>query len=181
MLLVHIHQGISVSALQLAAATGAIANGGVLMRPYIVERIIDSRGREIDSFGPQAVRRVVSPDTAAIIARMMRTVVENGTGTGAALDEYQVSGKTGTAQKIDQNGQYDKGKFIASFIGFVPSEKPELVILVVVDEPEKNHYGGIVAGPAFRKIAETTLDYLNVAPKKGYRKLMVSRKREAAG
>ena len=174
-------QGISVSALQLAAATGAIANGGVLMRPYIVERVIDSRGREIDAFGPQAVRRVVSPDTAAILARMMRTVVENGTGTMAALDEYLVSGKTGTAQKIDQSGQYDKGKFIASFIGFVPSEKPELVILVVVDEPEKNHYGGIVAGPAFRKIAETTLDYLNVAPKKGYRKLMVSRKREAAG
>jgi len=174
-------QGISVSALQLAAATGAIANGGVLMRPYIVERVIDSKGREIDSFGPQAVRRVVSPDTAAIIARMMRTVVENGTGTRAAIDAYLVSGKTGTAQKIDQNGQYDKEKFIASFIGFVPSEKPELVILVVVDEPGKNHYGGIVAGPAFRKIAETTLDYLNVAPKKGYRKLMVSRKREAAG
>jgi cell division protein FtsI (penicillin-binding protein 3) len=174
-------QGISVSALQLAAATGAIANGGVLMRPYIVERVIDSKGREIDSFGPQAVRQVVSPDTAAIIARMMRTVVENGTGTKAALDEYLVSGKTGTAQKIDQNGQYDKGKFIASFIGFVPSEKPELVILVMVDEPEKNHYGGTVAGPAFRKIAETTLDYLNVAPKKGRGKLMVSRKREAAG
>ena len=174
-------QGISVSALQLAAATAAIANGGVLMRPYIVERVSDSRGREIESFKPHAVRQVVSPGTAAVIARMMRTVVENGTGTMAAMDEYLVSGKTGTAQKIDQNGNYDKGKFIASFTGFVPSKKPELVILVVIDEPEKNHYGGVVAGPAFRKIAETTLDYLNIAPEKGRGKLMVSRERGAAG
>ncbi len=174
-------QGVSVSALQLATATGAIANGGVLMQPYIVKLVSDSKGREIDAFKPQAVRRVISPDTAAIIARMMRTVVENGTGTTAALDEYLVSGKTGTAQKIDQDGNYDKGKFIASFTGFVPSEKPELVILVVIDEPEKNHYGGIVAGPAFRKIAETTLDYLNIAPRKGRGKLMVSREGGAAG
>ena len=174
-------QGISVSALQLAAATAAIANQGVLMRPFIVKKITDSKNREVKSFGPQAVRRVVSPNTATIIARMMQTVVENGTGTMAALDEYFVSGKTGTAQKIDQNGKYDKGKFIASFTGFVPAEKPELVILVVVDEPQKNHYGGTVAGPAFRKIAETTLDYLNIAPKKGDRKLIVSREREAAG
>ena len=99
----------------------------------------------------------------------------------AALDEYRVSGKTGTAQKTDQEGNYDNGKFVASFTGFVPSEKPELVILVVVDEPGTDHYGGIVAGPAFRKIAETTLDYLNIAPEKGRGKLIVSRKSEAAG
>jgi cell division protein FtsI (penicillin-binding protein 3) len=174
-------QGLSVSALQLAAATGAIANGGVLMRPYIVARVTDTRGREIEAYGPEPVRRVVSAGTAAIVARMMQSVVGNGTGTLAALNEYQVSGKTGTAQKTDKSGGYASDKFIASFTGFVPSEKPELVILVVVDEPEESHYGGTVAGPAFRKIAETTLDYLNIAPAKGRRPLIVSRESEVKG
>jgi len=174
-------QGLSVSALQLAAATGAIANGGVLMRPYIVARVTDTRDREIEAYGPKPVRRVVSAGTAAIVARMMQSVVENGTGTLAALNEYQVSGKTGTAQKTDESGGYANEKFIASFTGFVPSEKPELVILVVVDEPEENHYGGTVAGPAFRKIAETALDYLNIAPTRGRGNLIVSRKSEAKG
>jgi cell division protein FtsI (penicillin-binding protein 3) len=174
-------QGLSVSALQLAAATGAIANGGVLMRPYIVARVTDTRGREIEAYGPEPVRRVVSAGTAAIVARMMQSVVGNGTGTLAALNEYQVSGKTGTAQKTDKSGGYASDKFIASFTGFVPSEKPELVILVVVDEPEESHYGGTVAGPAFRKIAETTLDYLNIAPAKGRRNLIVSRESEVKG
>ncbi len=174
-------QGVSVSALQLVAATGAIANGGVFMQPYIVARVTDAKGREVSSPGPRAVRRVVSPGTATAVARMMATVVAAGTGTKAALDEYRVSGKTGTAQKTDLDGRYAKGKFVASFVGFVPSQKPELVILVVVDEPEKNHYGGTVAGPAFRQIAETTLDYLNIAPDRSSPKLVVSRESEAAG
>ncbi len=174
-------QGLSVSALQLAAATGAIANGGVLMRPYIVSRVTDARGREIKAYDPQPIRRVISADTATIVTQMMQTVVISGTGTQAALDEYQVSGKTGTAQKTDKGGGYHDKKFIASFTGFVPSEKPALVILVVVNEPEESHYGGTVAGPAFRKIAETTLDYLNIAPKKGHRNLIVSRESEATG
>jgi len=174
-------QGLSVSALQLVAATGAIANGGVLMRPYIVSRVTDARGREIKAYGPQPVRRVISADTAAIVTQMMQTVVTSGTGTQAALDEYQVSGKTGTAQKTDKGAGYHDKKFIASFTGFVPSEKPALVILVVVNEPEESHYGGTVAGPAFRKIAETTLDYLNIAPKEGHRNLVVSRESEATG
>jgi len=174
-------QGLSVSALQLAAATGAIANGGVLMRPYLVARVTDTRGREIETYGPRPIRRVVSAGTAAIVARMMQSVVENGTGTLGALAEYQASGKTGTAQKTAESGGYASDKFIASFVGFVPSEKPELVILVVVDEPEESHYGGTVAGPAFRKIAETTLDYLNIAPTRGHRNLIVSRESEATG
>ncbi len=174
-------QGLSVSALQLAAATSAIANGGTLMRPYIVARVTDARGREIETYGPQPVRRVISADTAAVVAHMMQTVVQDGTGTLAALAEYQVSGKTGTAQKTDKGVGYHNTKFIASFTGFVPAERPELVILVVVDEPEESHYGGTVAGPAFRKIAETTLDYLNIAPKKGHRNLIVSRESEATG
>jgi cell division protein FtsI (penicillin-binding protein 3) len=174
-------QGISVSALQLATATAAIANGGVLMQPHIVEKITDARGRVIESFNPRPVRRVVSTTTAATVADMMRRVVESGTGTLAALAEYEVSGKTGTAQKADETGSYDNDKFIASFTGFVPSRQPALVILVVVDEPQKNHYGGTVAGPAFRKIAEFTLDYLNIAPQSGRRKMIVSRESEARG
>jgi len=174
-------QGLSVSGLQLAAATSAIANGGVLMRPYLVARVTDTRGREIEAYGPTPIRRVVSAGTAAIVARMMQSVVADGTGTLAALAEYQASGKTGTAQKTGENGGYASDKFIASFAGFVPSEKPELVILVVVDEPEESHYGGTVAGPAFRKIAETTLDYLNIAPTRGHRRLIVARESEATG
>ena len=114
-------QGLSVSALQLAAATGAIANGGVLMRPYLVARVTDTRGREIETYGPKSIRRVVSAGTAAIVARMMQSVVEDGTGTLAALTEYQASGKTGTAQKPGESGGYASDKFIASFAGFVPS------------------------------------------------------------
>ena len=151
------------------------------MRPYLVARVTDTRGREIETYGPRPIRRVVSAGTAAIVARMMQSVVEDGTGTLGALAEYQASGKTGTAQKTAESGGYASDKFIASFVGFVPSEKPELVILVVVDEPEESHYGGTVAGPAFRKIAETTLDYLNIAPTRGRRNLIVSRESEVTG
>jgi len=98
---------------------------------------------------------------------MMRSVVEKeGTGRKAALKDYTVCGKTGTAQKINGKGEYGKEKYIASFIGFVPEENPKLAILVVVDEPQKNHYGGTVAAPVFRKIAYETLNYMNIPPRR---------------
>ena len=92
---------------------------------------------------------------------------EGGTGVQASMAGYAVCGKTGTAQKIDENGKYSKKKYIASFVGFVPAEHPEIAILVVVDEPADVSYGGIVAGPAFKKIAHETFNYLNVSPKGG--------------
>ncbi|CAH2032244.1 penicillin-binding protein [Trichlorobacter ammonificans] len=155
-------QGISVSALQLVAATSAVANGGTLMKPYLVERITDTNGQTIQSFSPQALRRIVSPSTAASVTRMMEGVVAaGGTGTNAALEEIKVAGKTGTAQKADSHGKgYSSTRRTASFIGFVPSDKPLMTILVVIDEPRTSPYGGVVAAPVFREVAINSLCYL---------------------
>lgn len=162
-------QGVSVSAIQLVAAVSAVANGGMLMKPYLVERITDDAGRVLQSFQPQLVRRVISAETAATVARMMETVVASGgTGTKAAVEGFRVAGKTGTAQKVDPVSKgYSPTKRTASFIGFVPAEKPQLTILVVVDEPTTSPYGGVVAAPAFREIAFNTLCYLKGTGGKG--------------
>jgi cell division protein FtsI (penicillin-binding protein 3) len=155
-------QGVSTSAMQLVSAVSAVANGGMLMKPYLVERVIDDAGRELKHIQPQAVRRVISADTAATVTRMMETVVANGgTGTKAAIEGFRVAGKTGTAQKVDPVSRgYSATKRTASFIGFVPADKPQLTILVVIDEPSTSPYGGVVAAPAFREIAFNTLCYL---------------------
>lgn len=173
-------QGISVSALQLITAVSAIANGGILMKPYIVQAITDQNGGLVETFGPKVIRRAVSSTTARTIARIMRTVIaKGGTGVHAALEGYSAGGKTGTAQKIDEKGEYTKGKYMASFVGFAPAEKPEVAILIIVDEPSKEHYGGIVAAPAFRKIANKTLNYLNIPPENKTDKLTASLENEA--
>lgn len=174
-------QGVSVSALQLVTATSAIANGGLIMRPRLVRAVTDARGRTVQEFGPTVLRRAVSQHTAQRVARMMQTAVAEGsTGTQAALAGYGVCGKTGTAQKVDKDGGYAKGRYVASFVGFVPVRRPVLTILVVVNEPEKGHYGGTVAAPAFRNIAHEALDYLGVPPETGDR-FMVYRTEEARG
>ncbi|MDP2644181.1 MAG: penicillin-binding protein 2 [Desulfobacterales bacterium] len=156
-------QGISVSAIQLISAVSAIANDGVLMKPYIVQAVVDRNGRLIRAYGPKKIKQAVSPSTSRAVKKMMAAVVtQGGTGTQAALEQFSVAGKTGTAQKIDAQGKYAEKKFIASFVGFAPVENPELAILVVVDEPQRANYGGVVAAPAFRKIAQETLNYLNI-------------------
>jgi len=161
-------QGISVSAIQLITAAAAIANDGILMKPYMVQAITNKHGRLIKSFGPVRVRRAISSETARQVRRMMQKVVTDGTGVKASLDGYSACGKTGTAQKIDGQGTYAKGKYVSSFVGFAPVESsaqiPGVTILVVIDEPLKHHYGGVVAAPVFRKIAQATLNYLNVSP-----------------
>ena len=171
-------QGVSVSALQLIVATSAVANKGILMRPYVVQAITDHNGRLIKSFGPRKIRRAISEKTAGTLSRIMQTVItEGGTGVNAALEGYSVCGKTGTAQKIDENGGYSYEKYVASFVGFAPMENPKIAVLVVVDEPQKQHYGSIVAAPAFKAIAQETLDYMHIAPKGKTDKLMVSLRR----
>jgi len=124
--------------------------------------VVDDAGRELQQMHPQPVRRVISADTAATVTRMMETVVTpGGTGTKAAIEGFRVAGKTGTAQKVDPVSRgYSATKRTASFIGFVPAEKPQLTILVVIDEPSTSPYGGVVAAPAFREIAFNTLCYL---------------------
>lgn len=159
-------QGVTASSIQLAAAFSAIANGGTLMKPYLVERVIDSEGNVIRSSSAQPVRRVVSEATAKSVARMMEGVaVEGGTGTNAAVEGYRVAGKTGTAQKVDPVTRgYSLTKRTASFIGFVPADRPRLTILVMIDEPKTSPYGGVVAAPAFSSIALQSLCYLKVPP-----------------
>lgn len=175
-------QGISVSAIQLAAAASAIANDGVLMKPLLVKAITDRKGRPVKTFGPEPVRRAVSSLTAKTIRRIMKTVItEGGTGVNAALEGYSVCGKTGTAQKIDESGTYAKNRYLASFVGFAPADHPELTILVIVDEPQGQNYGGIVAAPAFRQIALETLSYLNIPPGTDADRLRVSRGNRANG
>jgi len=163
-------QGVTATALQLTSAVSAVANGGNLMKPYLVDRVVDDNGVVLQQFGPQLKRRVISADTAKSVARMLEGVVgEGGTGTGAAVEGYRVAGKTGTAQKVEGR-TYSASKRIASFVGFVPVEKPRLTVLVMVDEPTANVYGGIVAAPAFSAISQQTLCYLNVPPDKSLKK-----------
>lgn len=159
-------QGVSLSTIQLVSALSAVANGGNLMKPYLVEQILDDSGKQVQKFEPQIVRRVISPETAQKLTKMMETVTgEGGTGTKAALDGYRVAGKTGTAQKVDPvTRTYSPSKRIGSFVGFVPANKPKLTIAVIIDEPQGVKYGGVVAAPAFRGIAQNSLAYLKIQP-----------------
>jgi cell division protein FtsI (penicillin-binding protein 3) len=145
--------GVSVSAIQMVSAVSAIANDGILMKPYIVSQI-NQNDEPVKRFKPQKIRRAVSARTARIVKNIMKTVItEGGTGVNAALDGYSVCGKTGTSRKLDETGQYSHNSHTASFIGFAPADKPEIAILVVVDEPKEKYYGGIVAAPLFKRAA----------------------------
>lgn len=167
--------GVSVSAVQLIAAFGAIANDGVLMRPRIVQAITDQQGQILQQFAPEEVRRVVSRQTAATLKEILQTVMlPGGTGINAALDGYSACGKTGTARKIDENGTYSNDRHVASFIGFAPAENPQVAVLVVIDEPKAQIYGGAVAAPVFKKIVQTALNYLNVPPRPATERLRVA-------
>lgn len=160
-------QGISTTPMQMVMAYAAIANGGMLMRPYVTRKVVSPAGEVLVDNQPQAVRRVVSERTAKLLAAMLRDVTtEGGTGTNAKVNGFDVAGKTGTAQKAER-GVYSAKKRVSSFVGFVPADNPRLVSLVLVDEPEGNVYGGVVAAPAFRNIAEGALRRLAVAPRDG--------------
>ncbi len=174
--------GISVSAVQLASAVSAIANRGLLMKPRVVLKVTDPRGRTIRAIEPQPVRQTISAQTADAITRMMEMVLtEGGTGVEAALEGYSACGKTGTAQKIGKDGTYTQDRYIASFAGFAPVEDPRLTIVVVVDEPQGNYYGGSVAAPVFREIAQSALGYLNVRPSERAPKMTVSNNTKETG
>jgi cell division protein FtsI (penicillin-binding protein 3) len=157
-------QGVSVTPVQMAAAFGAIANGGLLMRPFLVRRIVAPAGDVKLRNEPTVVRRVISARAAQTVTALLRRVVEEkgGTGEKARLDDFPVAGKTGTAQKVNlQTGGYST-KRIGSFVGFVPADRPRVVILVLIDEPGTSSYGGVVAAPVFRAIAASVLKRLGV-------------------
>ncbi|UCF56601.1 MAG: transpeptidase family protein [Deltaproteobacteria bacterium] len=171
-------QGMTVSSLQLAVAMAAIANGGKLIRPYVVKAVKDKFGRIVKETKPQMIRRVISLHTSKKVARVLEEVVsEEGTGPLAAIGGYRVAGKTGTSQKVDvRTKSYSDDDYVAIFVGFVPVDRPKLVILVMVDEPKGKPYGGLVAGPAFREVGAWALNHLRITPQ--FRLVKVEKEQE---
>ncbi len=174
-----IGQEIGVTPIQIAVAFSAIANGGSLMKPFLVSEVRDPKdkeGAERVTFGPVTVSRVVSEDTSRTLRQILQKVVESGTGQKAKPAGYTAAGKTGTAQKIDQRtGLYSKEDYVSSFAGFAPAGAPKLVIVVMVDSPVGVAWGGSVAAPVFKAVAEQSLTYLQVQPDDlGGRMLLVS-------
>jgi cell division protein FtsI (penicillin-binding protein 3) len=157
-------QGVAVTPIQMARAFAAIANGGLLVEPYVATRAVGAGGELVWERRPTVVRRVMRPETArAVTAMLERVVEEGGTGTRARIEGVRVAGKTGTAQKVEPGtGRYSPHGRIASFIGFLPADAPRLVILALVDEPRTSTYGGIVAAPVFRAIASEAIARLGV-------------------
>ena len=150
-----IGQEVAVTALQLVGAYSAIANGGYLMEPKIIKSILSDDGRVVEDARWTVVRQVVKPEVAAVLKNLLRSVTVSGTGKRARVAEIPVAGKTGTAQKVAQGtGRYDPSKWVASFVGMAPADDPQLVCLVVVDEPDGRGLGGEVAAPVFARIME---------------------------
>ena len=159
-------QEIAVTPLQMVVALSAIANGGTLMEPHIAKALMRD-GKIIKEIKPKKIRRVISEKTSRQMMEILKFVVENGTGKKAAIDGFEVAGKTGTAQKyITETQSYSKTEFISSFIGYAPADNPRLAILVMIDNPKGRHWGGVVAAPVFVKIVEKSLRHLNVTSSK---------------
>ena len=158
--------GVSTTALQLVTAISSVANGGFLMKPYVVKSVVNSSGDVVKENHPEIVRRVVSEDTARRVTDLLVSVTdEDGTAYNGRVDGFSVAAKTGTAQKPDlEKGGYKKGAYLASFIGFLPADNPRLAIYVAIDEPQSSMYGGVVSAPVFSDIASETLSYLGLFP-----------------
>ncbi|MDT5262060.1 MAG: hypothetical protein QOC61_1064, partial [Acidobacteriota bacterium] len=159
-----IGQEVGVTPVQMAAAYAAIANDGLRVAPHVVREVRDAEGNVVEQAQHES-HRVVSEETARMIRGMLEMVTLKGTAKAAQLEGYTAAGKTGTAQKIDPKTRaYSATKYVASFVGFAPVEKPAAVIIVVVDEPVGAHHGGDVAAPVFSAIADQILPYLDVVP-----------------
>ena len=153
-------QGISVTAIQLITALSAIANQGVLMKPFVVRGLMDRKGKFVQAYHPTVVRRIISPETAKRLTHIMTDVVgaEDGTGKHARIVNIAVAGKTGTSQKFDfARHVYSNERVKTSFMGFFPADDPQVAILVILDEPQRDRWGGVAAAPVFREIGEQIL------------------------
>ena len=171
-------QEIGVTPIQMVSAVAALANGGVLMKPYVVSEVRDVQGKTLRQILPQVKRRVVSPETARTVTSILEGVVTDGTGAKAAIPGFRVAGKTGTAQKIDpRTGAYSSTLFVGSFVGFVPADNPRLAMIVVIDEPQGESWGGTVAAPVFRRVGEQILNYLGVSSEEPVKLAMASNRR----
>jgi cell division protein FtsI/penicillin-binding protein 2 len=157
-----IGQEISVTSIQMVAAFGAIANGGVYMAPTVIESIESDDGTVLQAFYPKSRGRIVRQDVAARLLSMMKGVVEGGTATKARMAYYEAAGKTGTAQKSMKRGGYHPGKYMASFVGIAPLHDPDICVLVLLDEPPETVSGGGAASPVFARIAGRVLPYRGI-------------------
>ena len=172
---ISIGQEICVTPVQLLTIASAIANDGYVMKPRVVKKVLSRRGEVLKEFPPEPVRQIISPQTAQQLLNIMIAVVERGTGTAAQLPGYLVAAKTGTAQKFDPVAQsYASDKHIASFIGFLPADDPLISMLVMIDEPQGSYYGGEVAAPLFKRIAQQLVKYLRIPPRQGYQNHLVT-------
>ncbi len=176
-------QGIAVTPLQLASAMASVVNGGKMMKPYLVKQVTDPEGRVVYRGEPKELRRTISPKTSKQVREILGKVVqEDGTATQARIKGFLVGGKTGTAQKVEVGtGRYSPDKRIASFVGFLPLQDPEFLILVVIDEPKKEVYGGVVAAPAFNQIAVKTAYYMGLTPTEPVEREVARATREEIG
>jgi cell division protein FtsI/penicillin-binding protein 2 len=152
---------VAVNALQLTMAYAAVANKGLLMKPYIVKKVISQDGTVLTENMPSPVRQVISEQTSEKLMQVLTGVVDNGTGTDAKIENVKVAGKTGTTQKLVE-GEYSSSSHISSFIGFFPADNPEIIITVILDDPKNGYYGGKVSAPVFRNIAERILAYADI-------------------
>jgi len=159
---------VAVTPLQMAMAMCAVANNGVLMKPMIVDRMVDQGGNVVFKNQPKALRQVISHAADRLMVQALKTVVTpDGTAPEANLDDFTVAGKTGTAQEAGAHGyDHSGGKFYSSFIGFFPADNPEICIYVGMDNPKGAHYGGTVSAPVFKEVAKKVANYLNIRPDK---------------
>jgi stage V sporulation protein D (sporulation-specific penicillin-binding protein) len=156
--------GISTTPIALTRAYAAIANGGLLMRPRLVHALEDANGKVIYTYGPEVEKRAISEATASKLRQILRAVVVYGTGNPSARTPgYATAGKTGTAQVVE-NGRYEPGEYIGSFIGYVPADAPRYVIFVKIERPRGAYYGGVVAAPIFAELARTVMLHADVMP-----------------
>lgn len=160
-------QGISVTPIQQIRAVSAAINGGDLYTPYIVSAMLESETDSlIQSFEPEVVREVISDETSSLVRYALESVVANGSGKNAYIENYRVGGKTGTAQKVE-NGGYLDGNYILSFMGFLPADDPEIVIYVAIDNPKGvTQYGGVVSAPIARNVMLSAIDIMGIEPSK---------------
>lgn len=158
-------QSIAVTPIQLITAASAAINGGNLMKPLIASRVVNKDGQAVTTFEPEVVRQVISAENSAIVRDLLVGVVEKGSGKNGAVAGYKVGGKTGTAQKYDENGKIQSDKHISSFLSFAPADNPQFIVLVVVNEPTSGlMYGSVVAAPYAKEIMENCLKYASIAP-----------------
>lgn len=150
---------VTVTPLQMLAAMSTVANKGAYMRPFVVKYMKDNQDEIVKSFSPQMVDQVITPETAKRLTEILVGAVENGTAQKAKIPGMRVAGKTGTAQKI-VGGNYSHSQFYATFVGFAPVDNPRLAVIVILDDPHPNHFGGTVCAPVFKEVVENSLRYL---------------------